>query len=745
MKNTYKTLFLVVALLFISFITNAQSRIWGVTLEGGISSFGTIYSTSLDGTDYNVEYKFDVSDITTSDFARPNSNLTFASDGNFYGLARKFRASDQYYTNQCVLYKYDPRTKTASKIKDIIDAENWITTTPDKNHLLFATNSGGGKSVGAIMRYTIDGDGSVFTLRSFTNTVGGDYIHGYNMETMPTFNGNTMYGTCHDSKETNSDYGILFSLDDIYSNHPSVSVLDKFSSSNNDGRWHKDIIHQEINGIEYLFWTTSSGGANGDGTIYRHRISDGTSTILHSFNEHTTSGNNPGWKPYGGVIFHNNLLYGTTYKGGTTDGGVAYRINTDGSEYKTVHQFSEGFSRVEYRGPGRGLFETSTGKLIGTVKYGEGGIDGGMLYELRTNTTYQAAVVLKEFDTATSGKNPYFQLMETCAATSISINWPRGVTSYPKFDKQCQFTKDILKIGTGKGAKHLTATNNCGEIINWTSKTSFPITTQGVHKVTLTFDDGKGNVATTNFTVSIEDDQAPVPNITDLWDLHDTCEEDYPWTYPTADDNCSGTITATTTTTFPITTVGETIITWNYTDNNGNSSFQTQKVTIGMNDGITVSGSLLSSDHTTDATYQWQTDKGGSQLLPWRNISGATSRTYEATEAASYRVVLTSSNGGCNLNSQEIKITNDNLGIENLESVFGIKVFPNPTNGLLKLERSSVDNIHVQVIDMSGRLILTTQSNNTNIDINLLDQPAGIYNLIVTDGVKSSSIRIIKK
>ncbi|TRX39163.1 HYR-like domain-containing protein, partial [Flavobacterium restrictum] len=51
-------------------------------------------------------------------------------------------------------------------------------------------------------------------------------------------------------------------------------------------------------------------------------------------------------------------------------------------------------------------------------------------------------------------------------------------------------------------------------------------------------------------------------------------------TAPTATDNCSGTITGTTTTTFPITTQGTTTVIWKYADAKGNTATQNQTVTI---------------------------------------------------------------------------------------------------------------------------------------------------------------------
>ncbi|ASS50324.1 MAG: hypothetical protein A3D31_12210 [Candidatus Fluviicola riflensis] len=49
---------------------------------------------------------------------------------------------------------------------------------------------------------------------------------------------------------------------------------------------------------------------------------------------------------------------------------------------------------------------------------------------------------------------------------------------------------------------------------------------------------------------------------------------------PTATDNCAGAVSGTTSTVFPVTTQGTTVVTWTFNDGNGNSSTATQTITI---------------------------------------------------------------------------------------------------------------------------------------------------------------------
>ena len=126
-----------------------------------------------------------------------------------------------------------------------------------------------------------------------------------------------------------------------------------------------------------------------------------------------------------------------------------------------------------------------------------------------------------------------------------------------------------------------TASDNCdGEsVITGTTTTVFPVTTPGTTTVTWTFTDTAGNSSTQTQELIIEDISAPIADITNLPDLTDECSVSNP-SPPTATDNCDGSITGTTTTTFPVTTPGTTVITWTYTDAAGNTSTQTQNVII---------------------------------------------------------------------------------------------------------------------------------------------------------------------
>jgi hypothetical protein len=123
------------------------------------------------------------------------------------------------------------------------------------------------------------------------------------------------------------------------------------------------------------------------------------------------------------------------------------------------------------------------------------------------------------------------------------------------------------------------ATDNCAGTINGTYDIELPITEQGVTVITWTYDDGNGNITTQTQNVILNDQTAPTPDQTSLDEITAECEV-AELTPPTATDDCVGTITGTHNIELPITTKGTTLITWIFDDGNGNSSTQTQLVTI---------------------------------------------------------------------------------------------------------------------------------------------------------------------
>ena len=98
-----------------------------------------------------------------------------------------------------------------------------------------------------------------------------------------------------------------------------------------------------------------------------------------------------GGGPFAGVTLSDSVLYGTTYFGGSSNYGTIFKLNTDGTDYAVLKDFSAG----DGAGPSTGLV-VSGGTLYG---YGYGTTaGGGTSYDptvFRMNTDGTGYTVLK--------------------------------------------------------------------------------------------------------------------------------------------------------------------------------------------------------------------------------------------------------------------------------------------------------------------------------------------------------------
>ena len=85
---------------------------------------------------------------------------------------------------------------------------------------------------------------------------------------------------------------------------------------------------------------------------------------------------------------------------------------------------------------------------------------------------------------------------------------------------------------------------------------------------------------------------------------------------------------------------------------------------------------------------------------------------------------------------------------EDLVAEKQIKIYPNPTYGLLTLEivnYNAIDKGSIQVFDLSGRLVYTVNQLSSSMEINLTSEPAGTYIMIIVIGNEKSEWKIAKQ
>ncbi len=141
----------------------------------------------------------------------------------------------------------------------------------------------------------------------------------------------------------------------------------------------------------YYYGTVMEGGL-GSGSIYKTQL-DGTGySIIHHFD------NVHGGTPLGGVtIGPDGRIFGTTSAGGSQGRGTIYSVNSDGTDYRLLHEFAG----TDGESPRSTLVWGSTFDLYG-VAYTGGAYSRGTLYRINSDGT--GFTVLLHFNPSTDGQ-----------------------------------------------------------------------------------------------------------------------------------------------------------------------------------------------------------------------------------------------------------------------------------------------------------------------------------------------------
>ena len=129
------------------------------------------------------------------------------------------------------------------------------------------------------------------------------------------------------------------------------------------------------------------------------------------------------------------------------------------------------------------------------------------------------------------------------------------------------------------------------------------------------------------------------------------------------------------------------------------------------------------------------------------NDGGSTWVVQPTSSSRQVGVSFPSFNAGytCGLNGTILKISDINLGTDELTSDFKFEVFPNPGNGHFQLfadEEMINDNTVVEVLNLNGEVVLK-QGYQTNVDIS--DLVNGIYFLRVRNEKFNVTEKVIKE
>ena len=111
-------------------------------------------------------------------------------------------------------------------------------------------------------------------------------------------------------------------------------------------------------------------------------------------------------------------------------------------------------------------------------------------------------------------------------------------------------------------------------------------------------------------------------------------------------------------------------------------------------------------------------------------MQGEVNDTLRPLNIGNYSTRLTDLNG-CEGDMSELQFYNSvGMNEELLSSLIG--VYPNPTTGYITIDFGSVDVASVELRDMLGRIVSVHSAPNNLLRLEVSDQPAGIYMLLIT-------------
>lgn len=380
----------------------STNEILVTTMEsGGANGVGVIYSINPDGTQAGIAITFN-----GANGANPTGNLIQAPDQKVYGTT-----SAGGNNNFGVLFRYNPESPATSYtvLHHFSGTDGWAPRNIHlKSNVIYGTTNIGGTHTGEYSQegmgvlYSYDINSGLFNkLIDFEGTNGENpqgVIHGID---------NNLYGLTRQGGD--SGFGVLYRL------NPANNTYTKLHDfAGYDGRTPSSSkMMQTSNNV--LYGTTTWGGNNDMGVLFKFDMAHDMYTVLHHFDIAT------GRYPEGVLTEVNGVLYGITPYGGANGEGVVYSYNTNTGVYMVIHTFSGEDGRT----PTSGLTLGADGNLYGLTT--NGGLYGeGVIFSIDPATNTYAVIA---HNNEATGSKPQSTLLELTNTLTTGISKVAGIVS----------------------------------------------------------------------------------------------------------------------------------------------------------------------------------------------------------------------------------------------------------------------------------------------------------------------------
>ena len=554
----------------VKFNTNGQ-RIWG-TYYCVVPKFLNVDSN------FNILFGGyvgnNVNDVTTPNSHQPQhsgyydnaylvklNSLGLRDWGTYYGGNSSDRAFDVCFDNQNYIYMVGK----ANSLENIatqnsyqenhapgyLDSDGFIVKFDTYGNRIWGTYFGGNQN-DEIKSINLGNDGNIyitgFTRSSENISTNGSYnenLIGYNSGLIAKFNpdGNKIWGSyfngltfCNINKSVlKNNYLYIIGVTNNPNNINSIGTFNEsfqhlpLNYGNSSYIAKFDIINQS------LVWGTYFGEI-----IQDIAVNSSENIFFHGCTTQTSGISTPG-------AYKENPEYSDSY---------TIKLNENGQRVWGTYfggNYSEGYNGADKVNNKISIDNNDSIYLLGNT---DSTIGISSIGSHQENPTYNSLggiynTYLAKFQDCLS--SPQASAINPCIGSDLELS-ASGGTNY---------------LWTGPNG--FTSTDQNPTIPNATALNS------GQYSCEITGTGGCDNTVTVN--VIVGDNLAPIPDTQNLPNINGDCNTVIS-TFPTATDNCSGSITATTTDPLSYSTSGNHIITWIYDDGNGNTATQTQNIII---------------------------------------------------------------------------------------------------------------------------------------------------------------------
>jgi uncharacterized repeat protein (TIGR03803 family) len=403
---------------YLSQVVSYGSALFGMTSQGGSYNLGVIFKINNDGTGYQKFLDFD-----NTNGGDPYGSLTLVGD-SLYGMT--YQGGNN---GNGVIFKINMNGSGFQRLYSFINSSGsfpYGSLTLVGDSLYGMTSSGGTNADGVIFKIhrngsgfqkLLDLDGTITGESPYGSlTLVGDSLYG-----MSGFGGTNTYGVIFKIHRNGSGFQKLLDFDNtnsgrmpfgsltlsgdslygmtIYGGSDDAGVLFKI---NKNGSGFKKIFNFDFTNGAYplgsltltgdsLYGMTSYGGDYYEGIIFKISKSGNGFQKLLNFD-----GTGKGSDPYGTLTLSGSTLYGMTYQGGTSNNGVIFKIDKDGSGFSKLRDCT-----VLPEGSSPNDVVTDGTYLYGTTYSGCANNDGGVFKTNINGTGYQ-----QMFEFNGNGANP---------------------------------------------------------------------------------------------------------------------------------------------------------------------------------------------------------------------------------------------------------------------------------------------------------------------------------------------------